>query len=223
MGSFWRDHNCVHFSDASLGTSRPRSLFAPCPSCGIIFKLNDDVTIKKRTWSDWFAWRKATYVRFLTVDEYCQAIENGLYNSGPKDSEEWKGDILSMRFELWRTFNRSRNAETASKTTDIHGADTKFVYEENCRTLLAALADAHDDCSLLTRAELHRNLDEFDQCASLLDRIKKKGDYQPYISAIREACAAKNTFTVRVPGFGRADEIISFDDLPPEVQAAMEA
>ena len=73
----------------------------------------------------------------------------------------------------------------------------KIVYDENCRAILAAMADDSDDAALLTKAEIHRNLGEFDKCKSLLGIIKGPR-YSPYLVSIRKACDAKNTFTVLV-------------------------
>ena len=178
-------------------------------------------------------WLNAPYGEFLNIDGYCQAIEKGLYNSGSKDSEEWKGDILSLRIMLWRAFNDrnrivknedweefdhddgigDRDTKTRQEGTKMNEEEQKVVYDANCRAILAAMADAHDDESLLVRAELHRNLGEFDQCVDLLNQIKDQNEYRPYIASIRKACTSKNTLTVPVIDWEDIFEAAQYGDV----------
>jgi hypothetical protein len=167
--------------------------FVKCPSCGVFFKLSREVVVKRE------GKEIVGYVEFLTIDEYCQAIESGLRNSGLKGSREWKKDILSLRFNLWRAFNESsRNGGIDWKSTVTNGKIKKTVYDENCRAILVAIVDALDDDSLIIRAELHRNLGEFDQCTSTLKKIMNPKEYERYIFAISDACVEKNTLTVKL-------------------------
>ena len=174
--------------------------YVRCPSCFVFFKLSKEVIIGEIPLDTWEwnedlservlvrpidpKWLEAPLVRFLSTDEYRWAIRSGLYNSGAKDSEEWKEDILSLRFAFWRASNDGRR--------------DKLTYDDNCRVLLAALANANDAESLITRAEIYRNLGEFDKCINLLDQIKNPAEYEPYISAIRAACKANDLLTVIV-------------------------
>jgi hypothetical protein len=175
--------------------------YVKCPSCDALFKLSDNVRVGEIHWYRATTaevpeeWEKAPYVEFLTIDEYRQAIEKGLSNSGPKDGKEWKEDIVSLRLNLWRSFNDSnRDSKSQSKLNE----EDKRNYDENCRAILAAMADDIDEEYLLVKAEIHRNLGEFKQCKNLLNRIKEQDGYKPYIVSISKACDAKNTFTVRV-------------------------
>lgn len=162
-----------------------------CPECCKFFKIIDKIVIGRVYGETMEAmgecpdgWENAPVVEFLTIDEYRKAIEEGLCNSGRKDGKQWKKDILSLRFALWQACNDGRRY--------------KSEYDANCREMLATMAHAHDDGSLLTKAELHRNLGEFEQCTSLLSKVKDQDKYSLTIASIRKACADKNTITVRV-------------------------
>ena len=87
--------------------------YVKCPSCGVFFKLSNDVVIgsipfgclddpSMKEYPD--EWMNAPRVEFLTIDELRQAIRKGLCNSGAKGSKEWKKDIRALRFELWEKF-----------------------------------------------------------------------------------------------------------------------
>jgi len=50
----------------------------------------------------------------------------------------------------------------------------------------------------LLRAELQRNIGEFDKRKMLLEKIKNKKEHKNFISAIKSAAEAKNTLTVEI-------------------------
>ena len=215
--------NAKYYSDGSRKAPMLPSFpyFIKCPECSVFFKLSSEVIVKKVPWApepdEWTmdigaeVWdtdlddleivkhRKgktapkvkgadAPFVKFLDVKEYWQAIEIGLVNSGRKNSKTWKEDILAMRILLWRTLNIRWQMDE----------EEKKIYDENCRAILDAIIDKLDDENLITRAEVHRNLGEFDECASLLDKIKEPEKYEYYLSAIGKACKAGDTLTVCV-------------------------
>ena len=60
------------------------------------------------------------------------------------------------------------------------------------------MEDKTDDESILTSAELWRNLGEFEKCKRLLNEVKKTEEYERYISAIRAACDVESTLTVEI-------------------------
>ena len=68
--------------------------------CGVFFKIDNSVVSRKKPRLD-----KIPPVRFLSIDEYSQGINVGLFNSGKKGSDEWESDILALRMALWRSFN----------------------------------------------------------------------------------------------------------------------
>ena len=182
--------------------------YVKCPVCGVLFKITVAAITKTMV-----AWQDSStkaivedsgcpFVKFLTVDEYILAINNGLHNTGKKGSKEWKEDLLSLRMFLWRKLNhriqKSNNTGKTIKGMEDADANTKNIYDKNCRQILFLLKE-DSDVTRIMQAEIHRNLGEFDKCKNLLDKIKQPGKYKRYISAISAACEAKKTFTVEVP------------------------
>ena len=181
--------------------------YVKCPACGVFFKITTTVIIKTMN-ADQDSRTKTTeenhvhpFVKFLTVDECIQAINNGLYNIDKKDSKEWNDDLLSLRISIWRALNNrtqgTDNATAPIKELNDANADIKKIYDNNCRQILS-LSKEDSDANLIMQAEIHRNLGEFDKCKDLLGEIKQPEKYNPYILAISAACEAKNTFTVKI-------------------------
>lgn len=198
--------------------------YVKCPECRAFFKINDAVARKK--WSSLDS--NIPYVRFLTIDEYKQAIKSGLYNGN-------KNDILKLRIALWQAFNGTKNGSEIDKKT---------FYEDNCRKILYGMGmiphpmfdtiqrllmscgfkklsmyistlapgngmKLNTDEDLLMCAELWRNIGEFDKCKNLLKKIRLPDKFELYISTINAACDARNTFTVRleIPGVAPFDSL----------------
>ena len=226
----------VYYSDGSAAMPMLKSYpyYIKCPSCGVFFKLTDEIVIGEIPWDHDSLrnksnnapefpdeWLQAPYVKFLTIEEYCQAIVSGLCNSGRKNGTQWKKDIRALRFALWRAFNNSnriaasgndkecdddigdRSTKTEQNSMKMTEEDRKSVYDANCRAILAAMAGAFGDVNLLIKAEIHRNLGEFQQCTSLLSQIKDQDEYKPFITSIRKACTDHNRLTVMVIDWDR--------------------
>jgi hypothetical protein len=70
------------------------------------------------------------------------------------------------------------------------------MYNENCREILSLLRKKENDKNLLIKAELHRNLGEFEDCWVALNRIRRAKKYQPLINMINKACILKTKLTV---------------------------
>jgi len=181
--------------------------YVKCPACGVLFKIVTAAIVKTMVMGQ-DSYTESIgenynypFVKPLTEDEYIQAINNGLYNTGKKGSKEWKEDLLSLRILLWRAMNH-RIQETNTATTIVTGmeaadADTKSTYDKNCRQILLLLKE-DSDTNRIMQAEIYRNLGDFDKCKTLLNEIKQPEKYKRYISSISAACEAKNTFTVEV-------------------------
>jgi hypothetical protein len=155
--------------------------FVKCPKCTKFFKIAHEEIAREMSFD-----RDSIipFVKFLTVDELLQAIESGLVNGNDDD-------ILSLRIELWQTFNDSiRDGQKE--------IPRKELYEDNCRKILSELTEQNNDETYLTCAELWRNIGEFNQCASFLGKINSSEKFKDYISAINAACDVQNTLTVCV-------------------------
>jgi len=181
--------------------------YVKCPACGVLFKIVTAAIVKTMVMGqDSYTEaagedHKYPFVKSLTVDEYIKAINNGLYNTGKKGSNEWKEDLLSLRIFLWRALNHRAQEDnnTAAIVKGMKDADdkTKKIYDNNCRQILFSLKE-DSDVNRIMQAEIYRNLGEFDKCKNLLNEIKQPEKYKRYISSISAACEAKNTFTVEV-------------------------
>ena len=150
----------------------------------ILFCGNNDNADKNKKSKD------TPSVKFLSISECCQAINNGLYNGG-------ENDTLSLRILLWRTMN-DLVRDGGSFFAD--GESVKNKYEDNCREILCFITEKTDDEYLLMQAELHRNLGEFDICRNILSKIKEREKYTNYISSIGKACDSKKALTFCING-----------------------
>jgi len=178
---------------SNLVPGSQRNKFTKCPTCGAFFKITDSLVRKAKSEEIdrasllSLSWTRGD-VHSLSIKEYRQAISFELFNSGPEGSDEWKEDMLSLRIELWQAYNRN-GMEDAS-------AEQKAIYADNCRKILSMLTGKTDDDCIL-RAELHRNIGEFDKCRSSLEDVKCPDEEASlFISGISTACDAKNTLTV---------------------------
>ena len=131
----------------------------------------------------------------MNVDEYQQAISEGLYNG-----DDW--DFLSLRISLWMRYNDchdwNRRCNADYRNSEKNEIEKRTLYDDNCHKILAIISSQNDDESILRKAELCRNLGEFNKCESLLNEIKNPEKYKTYILTIKAECDAKNAFTVEV-------------------------
>ena len=171
---FYTDGKCI----APMLPEFPR--FIRCPKCKAFFVINDSLIQEQE--QDNTNIDEISYVQFLEIDEYHQAIRAGLYNGG-------EDDVLSLRISLWRAYN-----DIVRNGNDI--AD-KSLYEDNCKKILAELCKGtSEDENRLMCAELWRNIGSFDKCRKLLGEISQPDKYKNVISAINTACDTQNTSTV---------------------------
>jgi len=160
-----------------------------CPKCGVFFKITNRL-IKRPSKRD------LPNVEFLSIDELRAAIIAGLYNAEKEGSKGRKEDDISLRLDLWRAFNdRVRNNSENDITVPWKNPDEKTAYETNCRELLILMNEDNNDTFYLLRAELHRNLGEFDECKRIMQKVSEPDNYEGFISAMTEACDNKNVLT----------------------------
>ena len=176
-------------------------IFTKCSSCNTLFKITKKiVSEEERRMGTSRSKRKYPFVRFLAIDDYIRAIEDGLCNSKPRGSKQFNAEVLELRLLLWRAFN-DRFRDYSSYV--VRGVDAEAItdprYLDNCRAILSEMPEeGARDSNLLTLAEIHRNLGEFDECVRLLGRIADKDRFKHYISTFMEQCAGKSTKTVEV-------------------------
>ena len=201
----------LHFSDGSriapMLPETPR--YTKCPECSVLFGVCDAKREKvAKCWGEIHAGKgkgeDAPYIEFLSKDEYCQAINEGLYGVSDTDM---KGRMLDLRLLLWRAYNRRIHTDAYKALLDgkksslwnrIGSDDEEVIYRDNCRELLKLLEGSSDDEAYLIKAEIYRNLGDFDRCREALLRISKPKYYRPFIDAIKTACDTECTLTVPV-------------------------
>ena len=169
--------------------------YIKCRECGIFFKTENCVTKGKEGFRTNYGDPPKT--EFLDVDGYRAAIAEGLFNAEQEGSEVWKKDILNLRLELWWKFN-DRIRDTPEITELFENDDEEKAYFDNCRELLRLSEEITGDKNYLRRAELWRNIGEFDKCRRMLSDIKDIENYAAYIGVITKMCENMNTRTARI-------------------------
>ena len=182
--------------------------FVKCPKCSVFFKIDESVRYFPKNAGEFLIDaddfelpsfirqlgdlrlkdllpRGIPGVRFLTIDEYRQAISEGLYNGE-------KNDMQLLRISLWRAYNDRSRVEDNIYTNELFDVpDEERVYQENCRHIVSDFTKNDDDKDRLLCAELFRNLGEFNACTHMLSEVQDKKKYKNYISSIIAACEAK--------------------------------
>jgi hypothetical protein len=131
--------------------------FTKCYKCGLIF--NQHHCPKTESQSE-------------ETDRYPQIIalekEDLITALGQNAHRGIKDDEIYLRIRLWWAMNPRpfHTKETKSLYVDA-------TYRENALALLN-LPDELDDAAFLLKAELHRNLGQFDECLRYISKIKDK-------------------------------------------------
>jgi len=175
----------TYFSDGNyIASMMPQiSPYTRCSKCDVFYKITDDNTSSgdNRSWEEL---DKIPNVEDLSVKGMVLAINEGLYNGTDEDA-------AILRTMLWREMNIKRKYHSKEENNE------EKIYTENCRELLSAIQE-DGDTKLLTKAELYRNLGEFDECRELLVRITTPEKHTQYITAIKKACDRRDIFTLRI-------------------------
>ena len=106
-------------------------------------------------------WKNADEAKFLTVNDYFVALNNGLVKNS--------GDALFIRRKIWRAYNdRVRNGNNL-----FESVNDEIRWKENCAELIKLL-DQSDLNQRIMIAELKRNLGDFEGCLEIVNRIEEK-------------------------------------------------
>lgn len=133
-------------------------------------------------WTLWERLRRTSTVRELTVEECLEAIELGVATN--RDQE------LTLRILAWHRYNdRGRTGERGT------GRDDSGIWRPNAYALLNLL-DSTDPEQRLMRAELYRELGDFERCRAELDELQDP-TLRFRVDALRRWCDAGDT-AVRV-------------------------
>ncbi|NTW25764.1 MAG: hypothetical protein HGA37_13795 [Lentimicrobium sp.] len=150
-GIFWSD-GCYL---APMLPDVPR--FTKCYVCGLIF--NQQNCPKTESESE----ETDSYPEITTLDkeELIAALGSNAYK-GIKEDE------IYLRIRLWWAMNPRPFHANETKALTVDAA-----YRENALALLNLLDDQEED-ELITKAELNRNLGQFDECLRYISKVKDK-------------------------------------------------
>ena len=118
------------------------------------------------------------FVRFLTVDEYADALMRRKYKGARQHKQ--------LRMLLWWAINDTVRDDHRS---DILPEYTDY-FEENLETLIR-LSPTEGAENLLLQAEMHRELGLFGEALSYLSMIRDE-EYQPIVVKMKDQIARRN-------------------------------
>jgi tetratricopeptide (TPR) repeat protein len=127
--------------------------------------------------------------RFLTIAEYFLALQLPDVNHSTEDEN-------FIRQQIWQTFNdriRERKTLYVEDSQLFENAMEQKQWEENCRALIKLYEkDCSEDGKRL-RAELYRNLGEFEECIKILETLPDniRRDILMYLAKIKNSLVVK--------------------------------
>ena len=131
-----------------------------CKKCDNIFWLSNLKKIGEDDSSWWEVanskWANVEYAEFLNIKDLFRALEI----SKPQEEE------IIRTWILWAFNDRIRDGGKGMFIEE----DDKDLWEQNCKALLNLLSDDNFDKKYM-KAELYRNLGEFEKCIDLIESI----------------------------------------------------
>ncbi len=171
-GQYWTDG----FATFPMAPSFPH--ITKCGKCGTYLWREEFTIIGEMPFSHEdegnlpIAWQEAEYIRFLTLDEYFEAIEKGKADTDERE--------LYIRIKIWWAINdQIRNRIGEYTVNPILGND---VYVQNLLRVIKLLENDSSPESFLRRAEAYRELGRFGAATRMLNRDFDRG----YLRAVRE-------------------------------------
>lgn len=131
-----------------------------CAKCDTILWLRKMKAVGKQKLGDKnnLQWQNADEAKFLTVNDYFLALNNGL--------AENEGELLFIRRNIWWAYNdRVRNGKKL-----FENGNDEIRWRENCAELIKLL-DQSDLNQRIIIAEIKRNLGDFEGCLDMIKRI----------------------------------------------------
>jgi hypothetical protein len=156
-----------------------------CKKCNTIFWLEGEYEIGSYDLWDKSTveteWRNADQAEFLTIEDYFVALELEEITR----SEE---DEFYIRQNIWWEYNdrvRWKGKEQFKNNND------QILWKSNLDRFVELL-DESDINQLIMRAEIYRNLGDFEKCMSIIQGITEAG-FENIKDAFEKACKEKNT------------------------------
>jgi hypothetical protein len=162
-----------------------------CKKCNFIFWLRDLEPIgscRNEYTSCKYEWLTANKAEFLGIKDLFRALKlDSVDNNKAKE--------LDVRQRIWRAFNdRIRNNKGEIFNNNEDGEED--LWKQNCLKLID-LFDVSDINQKIMKAELHRNLGEFEACIELLNSIDAN-NYDYVKDKIKAECEKKNKWLIRL-------------------------
>lgn len=172
-GIFWSDGSYF----APMLPDLP--VFTRCTGCGEI------LNIFKARHEEAGSWEEADdlpAVTHLSPDDIKEAIKSGRF----KDTEE----MIYLRRRLWWSMNDHPYGDETPTATEITGE-----YRENAIALMSLLS-GESNGDPITKAELYRNLGDYEMCLKILMKINEPSLNTQKVQ-IQEASRKKISGTIR--------------------------
>lgn len=158
-----------------------RHALIKCPHCQALLWIDEQGILDEVDWGDQNAYPEARDSLVPTFADYLALLESGDY---PPEQERY------LRFHAWWAGNQPRRKSATPSPLSLSEI-------ENLRHL-AALADEADEEDRIMKAEILRELGQFDQAVALL-RQPVSPDHAEATAAIRSYAEQANPFVKKIP------------------------
>ncbi len=178
-----------HYSDGKMtAMMMPEYPYiTKCEKCNELFWLEEECEVGTcKAWDESDSlYIKVSYANFLSIEEYFKALETeGIIRN--------KGDELYLRQRIWWGYND--RVRWKGKQLFIND-DDRILWKSNLERFLELLNEK-DINHLIMRAEMHRNLGDFEKCMSIIHSISDS-DFEHVKDAFSKECNARNTEVFR--------------------------
>jgi hypothetical protein len=157
-----------------------------CPTCKEIVWLNDENVVSEIAWSENPDEEQSRAISAIPLNLYelMECVENGYYQNFQQEY------YLRVRL-LWRFNDRVRLYRPLYGNVE----DKKLWYDNVFK--LKNLLNEEDDLDIMMRAELERNLGNFNYAQEIIRLLPYK-DMQWYINRVDTECTNKNVLVYKV-------------------------
>lgn len=159
--------------------------FTKCGGCGKIMRLSKLSPVMEIEVSsgEWMSRETYPYAKFLNIDDYLSALDEKEFSN--------REDECVIRLHLLWLFNDS------VRYGQIPGEQIEMpeIWSENC-SRLKNLLNEETPRDIMLKAELCRNLGEFDDCIDLVNRIEDD-NYNEVKKLLLSECSRKNKYVIK--------------------------
>jgi hypothetical protein len=167
--------------------------FIKCEKCKTFYWLNDENKAGEYEGRERFyrlkdesKWKDSDHARFLSSDEYLEAINLKVYKTN--DEEQY------LRRRLWWALNDKYRRDDEF----VFNENDKDIYESNCIKLIDML-DKNEINDKITCAELYRNIGNYVECKNVLETIQEE-KYNWIKEILLKECEKNNKKVIMLRG-----------------------